>query len=365
MKKNLIKWLLPVLVLMQACSKDDAAPAPVTPAAKGIYVLSEGMIGNSNTKLGFYTIATSNFTGDYFVQQNPTQTGLGDTGNDAIIYGGKLYIVMNVTSQVVVLNKNGGAMIKRIDFGTAPNIKEPRYAVGVRGKVYVTSTDNTVSIIDTTTLNITGSITVGKNPEGIAAHGNYLYVANSGSRDYPNVDSTVSVVDLNTNTEIKKIKVGYNPNKVEVASNGDVYVSAFGVGFPTPPAPVIPASISVINSTTNLLKTTLSTAGYQYSHMRIFGNTAYFFNNYGGGGTAKVYNTDTNTDIRAEFITDGTAITTPYGINVDEQNGDVYIMDAKNYTTAGSVTCFDKDGKKKFSFSTTPGVNPNKVLFAR
>src|SRR6478736_9447768 len=168
MKKNLIKWLLPALVFMQACSKDANTPAPVTPAAKGIYVLSEGNIGSNNTKLGFYTIATGNFSGDYFVQQNPTLTGgLGDTGNDAIIYGGKLYVVMNNSSQVVVLNANGGTFIKRINFGTAPALKMPRYAVGTRGKVYVTSSDNTVSIIDTTTLNITGApIAVGANPEG-------------------------------------------------------------------------------------------------------------------------------------------------------------------------------------------------------
>ena len=360
MKKNLYKWLLPALFIMQACSKDDTTPNPVTPPAKGLYVLSEGGIGSNNTKLGFYTLATNNFTGDYFVQQNPTETGLGDTGNDGIIYGGKIYIVMNFTSQVVVLNTNGGALLKRINFITPPAIKkEPRYAVGVRGKVYVTATDNTVSIIDTTSLAISGSIAVGANPEGIAVKGNYLYVANSGSRNYPNVDSTVSVVDLNTSAEIKKIKVGLNPNKVAVAANGDVYVSAYG-DF----SPAGPASISVINSNSNTLKTTLGSA-YQYSHVTIFGNIAYFFNNYGGAGTARVYNTDTNTDIRAEFITDGTVITTPYSVSVDEQNGDVYITDAKNYVSAGAVTCFDKDGKKKFTFSVAPGVSPNKVLFNR
>ncbi len=358
MKKNLVKWLLPALVLMQACSKDDTTPNPVTPPAKGLYVISEGNSSANNAKLGFYNLGTSTFSGDYFIQQNPTETALGNTSNDAIVYGGKLYIVMNVSSQVLVLNAYTGTLIKRIDFGAAPNFKLPRYAASARGKVYVTAYDNTVNIIDTTALTLGTAITVGQDPEGIAVHGNYLYVANSGGLNYPNVDSTVSVIDLNTNAEIKKIKVGYNPNKVEVASNGDVYVSAYGVFG------VSNASISVINSTTNTLKTTLG-ATYQYSHVRIFGNTAYFFNNYGGAGTAKVYNTDTNADIRAEFITDGTVITTPYGINVDEQNGDVYIMDAKDYTTAGAVTCFDKDGKKKFSFATTPGVNPNKVLFAR
>jgi YVTN family beta-propeller protein len=357
MKRNSIKWLLPVLLFMQACSKDDT-PAPATPAAKGLYVISEGGFGMSNTKLGFYNLATSAFAGDYFVQQNPGQTGLGDTGNDAIIYGGKLYLVMNVSSQVVVLNALDGALLKRINFGTAPNLKNPRYAASARGKVYVTASDNSVSVIDTTSLNITGSIAVGANPEGLAIRGNYAYVANSGGFNFPNVDSTVSVIDLNTSLEIKKIRVGLNPNKVEVADNGDVYVSAYG-NFGT-----VPAGISVISSSTNTLKLTLG-AAYAYSHVRIFGNTAYFYNNYGGAGTAKVYNTATNTDIRTEFVTDGTVITTPYGINIDEQNGDVYVMDAKDYTTAGAVTCFSSLGVKKFSFSVAPGVSPNKVVFSR
>jgi hypothetical protein len=60
-----------------------------------------------------------------------------------------------------------------------------------------------------------------------------------------------------------------------------------------------------------------------------------------------------------------TIITTPYGINVDYQNGDVYIADAKNYVSAGSVTCFSSAGVNKFSFSVAPGVNPNKIVFRR
>lgn len=358
MKKNLIKWLAPSLIFLQACSKDDTPAPAVTPPAKGLYVISEGNSSQNNAKLGFYNLAAANFSGDYFVQQNPTETALGNTASDGIIYGSKLYVVMNISSQVLVLNANSGTLIKRINFGTSPNFKSPRYAAAARGKIYVTAYDNTVNIIDTVSLTLGAAIPVGADPEGIAVHGNYLYVANSGGLNYPNVDSTVSVIDINTSAEIKKIKVGLNPNKIAVAANGDVYVSSYGLFGSSP------ASISIINSNSNTLKATLG-SGYQYSHVYIAGDIAYFFNNYGGTGTAKLYNTATSTDVRAEFITDGTVITTPYGVNVDEQNGDVYIMDAKDYTTAGSITCFNKDGRKKFSFSTSPGVNPNKVVFNR
>jgi hypothetical protein len=65
------------------------------------------------------------------------------------------------------------------------------------------------------------------------------------------------------------------------------------------------------------------------------------------------------------FVVDGTVIVNPYSVNIDTQNGDVYITDAKNSILAGELLCFDKTGKKKFSAGTTPGVGPNKVVFVR
>ncbi len=353
--------ILTITIACNACKKSDDGgiilPVEKTPAI-GEYILSEGGFGSNNTKLSFYNNNTSTVVGDFFAQQNPTITGgLGDTGNDMIVYGGKLYIILNVSGRVTVLNAADASFIKSISFIAGGVNKSPRYAVGARGKVYVTAYDNKVSVIDTTTLTIVNTIPVGPNPEGIAASANYLYVANSGG--YNTIpDSTLSLIDLNTETEIKKIKVGVNPNKVEINQAGNIFVSAYG-NFGS-----IPPSISVINGSTNANGINLG-PNFQYSHIRIFGDIAYVFNNYGGAGTAKVFNSATNAIVRNEFITDGTVITTPYGINVDDLTGDVYIADAKNYVSAGSVTCFTSAGVKKFSFSVAPGVNPNKIVFRR
>jgi YVTN family beta-propeller protein len=347
-------------IVFNACKKsDNPIIAPVQTAATiGEYVLSEGGFGGNNAKLSFYNNSTSTVVGDFFLQQNPTITsGLGDTGNDMIVYGGKLYIIMNVSGRVTVLNAANATFIKNISFIVGPINKSPRYAVAARGKVYVTAYDNKVSVIDTTSLSIVNTIAVGPNPEGIAATENYLYVANSGGYNLI-PDSTVSLIDLNTETEIKKIKVGVNPNKVEINQAGNVFVSTYG-NFSN-----IPPSISVINGSTNANGINLG-PNFKYSHIRIFGDIAYVYNNYGGSGTAKVFNSATNTILRNEFITDGTVITTPYGINIDELNGDVYIADAKNYVSSGQITCFSSAGVKKFSFSVAPGVNPNKVVFRR
>ncbi len=358
MNTKIWKLILPAILLMNACKKDDVV-IPVTPVVStaGVYALSEGTFSSNNTRLAYYDFATGTVSGNIYNTANSAD--LGDTGNDMIIYGSKLYIVMNVTSNVTVLNSENAKLIKKIDFKNGTINKEPRYAVAANGKVYVSAYDGSVSVIDTTTLTITKNITVGSNPEGLAIYGKYLYVANSGGLNFPAPpDSTVSVIDLTTETEIKKVTVGPNPINVAANSTGDIYVGNYGVFGSINP------QIYVISGATNTFKTKLDTS-LQYSHVRIYNDVAYLYNTYGGTGTCKLLDTKTNTILRNEFIIDGTVVTNPYGINIDDTNGDVYITDSKDFSSSGAVFCFDKTGKKKFSFSTTPGISPNTIAFIR
>lgn len=361
MKRSLIKWFLPMLVVLNSCKKDNDTPAPVIPpvvvepASKGgKFVLSEGGFGANNSKLAYRVDSSGVVTGDYFLQQNPTLTGgLGDLANDMIIYGSKIYIVMNGSANITVLKLANGEQIT-----TIPVPAGPRFAVGHNGKVYVSAYDGTVKVVDTTALSISNSITVGPNPEGIVAVGNYLYVANSGGFN-PVPDSTVSVVDLSTELETQKITACVNPQKIEANSLGELYVSSYG-DFGS-----IPPTIAVLSSATKTRIATLGTE-YSYDHIRIYNDTAYMYNNYGGVGTCKTYNTLTHATIRNEFITDGTSIGIPYGINIDETTGDVFIADAISFTaTSGKVVCFGRDGAKKYEFSTAPGSFPNKIVFVK
>lgn len=61
----------------------------------------------------------------------------------------------------------------------------------------------------------------------------------------------------------------------------------------------------------------------------------------------------------------GPKIKLAYGVNVDDATGEVYVTDAKDYISSGEVFCFDNTGKKKFSFSVTPGLNPNTVVLIK
>ena len=87
---------------------------------------------------------------------------------------------------------------------------------------YITnSDDNTVSVIDTATNNVTATVPVGTYPCGVAVtpDGTKVYVANNGS-------NTVSVIDTATNNVTATVPVGSYPRGVAVTPDGTkVYVA--------------------------------------------------------------------------------------------------------------------------------------------
>jgi YVTN family beta-propeller protein len=349
-KQQSLLCLFLALSIFASCKKDDRTPdEPEVPTAerKGLYVLCEGLFNANNTSLSYYNFDDKKLATDQFATVNGR--GLGDTGNDIKVYGSKMYIVVNVSSTLEIVNAKSGLSVKKIDMKENGVGRQPRYVVFNKNKAYISSYDGTVAVLDTTSMAIEQYIKVGRNPEQMAVSNNKLYVANSGGLDYPNYDNTVSVIDLNTHKEIKKIAVVENARGVAADQYGDVYVLSTGNYGAVKP------SMATIDSKTDVVKTQVN---FSAGSMVINGDYAYI---PASGGKVKVFNVKTETMEKENFITDDTKITTTYGVAVDEISGEVFVTDAKNYTTGGEVFCFDKDGKKKYSINV--GINPNNVVF--
>lgn len=351
---HLFILFLTVVLFSVSCKKDDHEPTPEPEVTTGLYVLSEGNFMANNTMLTYYDFGTQTATTDFY--KNVNGSSLGDTGNDMIIYGGKLYIVMNVSGYLEVADAFTGKSIKKIQLkdGSSASI-QPRYVVPHKSQLFVSSYDGTVTVIDTASLNIVKSIEVGKNPEEMVISGEKLYVTNSGGLS-PGFDSTLSVIDLNTLTETGKIKVGINPTTITADNSGNLYVGLTGIwGEST-------GSVVKVNTATNSIDKSADTAvGKLVFHDgKLFASGGYF-----GSANVRVLSTSDFSAASANFVTDGTEIAIPYALSIDKSNGDVYIGDAVDYVSPGKVHCFDKTGKKKFSVSVAPGVGPNSVAFIR
>ena len=351
--KQLFSQILIILTFAVFCAASCTGPEPPKPlpvetSAYGVYILNEGLFQHNNSTLSYYDFETRTLIPDIFLQVN--KRGLGDTGNDLKRYGSKLYCVVNNSHRVEVMDFLTAKSIKAISLTG----KSPRQITFHQGKAYVSCFDGDVVRIDTATLEVDQTVYSGANPEGICVCNGKLYVANSGGLNNPNYGTTVSVFDINTLTMLHSIEVGTNPYKlaasddnlsVYVCTRGD-YIEEYG-------------TLSRIDAQTDQITRTWP----NIQNFTIFQNRAYVYEvDYEADfNTVKVLDLTQEGSVAEDFVSDGTIIRMPYSITVNPFNEDVYITDAYNFTVTGDVYCFDKNGKKKFSFSA--GLNPCVVLF--
>lgn len=359
-------WAFLCLCCSILCSCSDMSDVVVDNTVSGVssdgetsamYVLNEGLFNFNNSSLAKYSFRDGSLSTSYFSSIN--KRGLGDTANDMQLYGSKLYIVVNVSSDIEVVDFATGQSLKQIpvvdDNGSS---RQPRYIAFAKGYAYVCSFDGTVEKIDTLSLTIDNVVNVGRNPDGICTANGKLYVSNSGGLDTQGigVDNTVSVIDLDSFKEIKKITVGPNPGKIMASESGNVYVVTRGKDISTGDYHLVS-----IDSTTDEVIQTIDEKALNFA---LLGDIAYIYQyNYSTSSSSiKMFNLKTGTTIRDNFITDGTVVTTPYAIAVNPYSGNVYIADAFNYETNGDVLCFDVQGTLQFRIKNI-GLNPNTILF--
>jgi hypothetical protein len=99
-------------------------------AIKGFYVLNEGNMGSNKCTLDFLIIPKEPISNIY-AEINPNVVKeLGDVGNDIKIYGSKVYIVVNVSNKIEVLDAKTAKRIKSI------YLQNCRYLTFKDGKAY-------------------------------------------------------------------------------------------------------------------------------------------------------------------------------------------------------------------------------------
>ncbi|WP_199138032.1 YncE family protein [Pedobacter sp. ASV12] len=375
MSKSKIHQLLIVLFVLSlvACRKDPKPlPAEISrvepepnSAVKGFYLVNEGNMNMNKASLDYLDLVNGIYTRNLYNQVNPEATkGLGDVGNDIGIYGDKLYVVVNISNKVEVLQVKTGKRIGQI------NLANCRYVTFNQGRAYVSAylgkvgdpkaPNGMVAEIDTAKLAINQTVEVGRQPEEMAIVGNKLYIANSGGYSPPNYESTVSVIDLNTFKEIKRIEVAINLHRLKADRYGDLYVTSRGDYY------TIPSRLYVVDTHTDQVKKVFDVAA---SNLAIDGDLAYLYStewNYIQGKNTISYHlidVKNETLLDQKFITDGTEknIKIPYGIAVNPVSKDVYVTDAKDYVTPGKLHCYNALGKLKWSVAT--GDIPAHIAF--
>ncbi|MBB2148449.1 YncE family protein [Pedobacter sp. LMG 31462] len=367
--KAITRYACFLLILLSsflgACRKDlqvipeelvGILPADPSRQLQGFYLVNEGNMGMNKASLDYMDFSTGVYRRNMYNQMNPAQVnGLGDVANDVGIYGSKLYVVVNISNKVEVMDAKSGKRIQQI------NVTNPRYITFKDGKAYVSAYLGQVGVpdapngvvvqIDTASLKEEKRIEVGRQPEEMAVVGQKLYVANSGGYTPLNYDTRVSVIDLNSFSVVKNIDVAINLHRLKADKYGDIYVTSRGNYLD------IHSKIYVIDTKTDLIKTRFDIGA---SNLVIDDDIAYFYGSEWSSNTGKFSLSYGMLDVKQEkilntkFITDGTdaKIMIPYGIAVDKYTKEVFVTDARDYVSPGVLYCFDPAGKKKWSVVT-------------
>ncbi|MDE6002326.1 MAG: hypothetical protein K2G76_02375, partial [Prevotella sp.] len=214
MKQYLIIYMAVLLGLM-GCRTDDyivymedenVGVLTERTEVQGMYLLNEGNMGSNKCTLDYLDLSadTVHYLRNIYAERNPNEVKeLGDVGNDAQIYGSRLWLVINCSNKVEVCRAQDAVKLGQVD---VPNCRNVAFHGGY---AYITSYVGPVNVsemgrvykVDTLTLQKVDSIVVGYQPEEMAVVDDKLYVANSGGYRAPDYDRTVSVVDLRTFTE--------------------------------------------------------------------------------------------------------------------------------------------------------------------
>ncbi len=327
---------------------------PPAKVGEGFYVMTEGTYGRNNSALDFYSLSQSETHFDLFLTTNGV--GLGETANDMIEANGKLFIVVNVSNCVMVVDKVTCTKLAMIPINQGEN-PQPRCVAYGNGKIYVSCFDGYVYKIDANTYKVEKTAkTEGRNPEAIAVCDGKLFVANTGGLDFPNFDNSISVMNPDDLSLITKIEDLPNPGGIKVYDN-KIIVQARGAydyatySYKDSELIRIDASSLQIEERANIIANGFCLLGDKVLYIE---SDASMNNHY---KTVAVNNLSQTGEILFTPSTDNTP-TTPYYIGADENY--IYVTDSKDYVSNGECFVFDHQGELKYRFSTS--TNPKNVI---
>lgn len=364
------------LLLLTGCRKDDDVVMPTVNTVqagsgitgdtirtdstitvteyRGLYVLCEGNMGSNKATLDYLDLQSGQYYQNIFPSRNPHQVKeLGDVGNDCMIYGSRLWLVVNCSNKVEVCAAETARSYGHVDI---PNCRFLAFHEGYAyvssyvGPVGGTSVQGSVCKVDTASLVIQGQVSVGYQPEEMAVVDGKLYVANSGGYNVlegKGYDRRLSVIDLKSFTVEREIEVAPNLWRVRADRYGQLWVTSRGNRSTRPGqlfllTPNKESGLMEVTKTFNLPVTDMAFRGDSLCYIGV-DDTHEEADYYCSG----VIDLRTHETVSNEFIRGIGQLETPYGLMVHPLTGEVYVMDATNYVSNGLLICYDAAGRQE------------------
>lgn len=217
-----------ILTLLLSCSKDKEFGEVNTENTdyiygKGVFIVNEGNYTNGNGSVSFYNFYTHKIYNGIFDAAN--KRPLGDVPVSMEFINGMIYIVVNNSGKIEVVNPDDFKSVKTINGFTSP-----RFILPVSNtKAYVSDLrSNYISVLDLQTNTIIKKIYCGKSTDRMLKFNNKIFVCNWSEYYVKAPNNTVQVIDCDNDLLIDSVKVGKEPNSMVFDKQNRLWVLSSG-----------------------------------------------------------------------------------------------------------------------------------------
>ncbi|MCB9195544.1 MAG: YncE family protein [Flavobacteriales bacterium] len=341
MTRNLIYII--VIAIAISCKKKEIGPQcptcmnDVVSSSTDVLIGCEGNFGWGNASLTLYN--PENFSTTQQVFQNVNGFNLGDVLQSFCQWQEKLYIILNNSGKIEIVDTSNYQYL-----GTINGLTSPRYMVTKGNIGYVSDLySNSITTIDLLTNTVTGSISTGRWTEHLLIDNNFLYITCP--------DTTwVLKYDLFVDSFIDTIVVGKAPSGIQKSNDGNIWVLTSG-GYNQEIPKLISYDGSNITKNLSFSSTIESPSNLMYNSR----SNLFFYLNNG------LFTYDPNAvslSLNPSVYPNNSVF---YGLGIDPNNSDIYITDAVDYVQQGRVFRFDSVFNAIDTFNT--GFIPQAVWF--
>lgn len=330
MKTPVIFLIFISLFFCASCIKDqppiDNTKVDVT--SDGVYIVNEGNFMFGNASISYYSITGDVTQEDLFKPAN--NKSLGDVAQSLCIYNDKIYIVVNNSGKIEVVDSKTFVLQ-----ATITGLTSPRYFVPVSNtKAYVSDLfANAISVLDLSSNTILGNIPcTGWTEEMILSNGK-VFVTNK-RRD------KVYVINITSDLITDSIVVSYGSNSIQEDTNGKLWVLCNGDENLQ-----IAAALHRINPLTLKVEQSFSFSEGSPWRLKMNGtkDTLYYLNK--GVCIMGISAADLPSQV---LITEGNR--SLYGLGIDPLSGIIYVADAMDYVQKSTIYRYKPDGTSIASF---------------
>jgi DNA-binding beta-propeller fold protein YncE len=344
--------ILSPALFLQSCKKTDNSTSLPSVDSENVYIVCEGNFGNGDGSLYLYQPSKDSVYGDIYNAIN--HQPLGDVFQNATRIGNNLFLCVNNSDKIVVINDENW------NYSGAINVSKPDEILSVGlNKAYVSQLyTNKLTVINTQTLQVTGTITFPyNNTQGMVLYNNKAYICLADS-----ACNKIYVVDVNADKISDSIKLNASePQEILLDNQQKLWVLSGSPYDGNTPA------FSRLDPSTNSVLGTYQFPATADPIRPVFNgamDTLYFVEADYGGGTAN--NGIFRMSINDTHVPSLAFIQAPsggylYSVGVDPVTGNIFVGDPKGFTQKGTVSVYHTDGTLKRTF--TVAVGPGHFYF--